>query len=56
MTEIQSTQIFLPIDRPTRAHCGSRGPAHACNRRPGHAGRHAFYHRHIDGLVRGVWA
>lgn len=50
--------IHIP---PTRHHqrpdCGKRSPHdRICNRPAGHTGRHNFSWRHLDGLVREVWA
>ena len=56
MATSQHTRIHLPLDKSERPHCGARGQRFTCNRRPGHSGRHAFYHRHVTGLVRAVWA
>lgn len=50
--------IRLPRNLRKYTHCGHRqsGCTYRCNRPEGHSGRHLFYHRHIDGRVRGVWA
>lgn len=53
-----SQSIHIPTSRTHhRDECGARSPRdRACNRPAEHTGRHLFARRHLDGLVREVWA
>jgi hypothetical protein len=50
--------IHIPTRRSDQHDCAARSPRnnYSCNRPAGHTGRHLFAHRHVDGLVREVWA